>query len=190
MRNEEVKELRKELGLAEQKIVSLEEKMAARDKDLIQLHADLEREQAVRKDERHLLDIRTQELQDAHAYSMRNDTLSTEELVAKVETLNAEIYQVSAYMADSMTFGARVDFEAARVEAVHWFGSYIIDLLCSTINEETRMQVVQIAMQAALVQSCADFISMWHIEKRTDENLSHLYAKIQATSESAVQDQK
>ncbi|KAK0229889.1 hypothetical protein EDD85DRAFT_972527 [Armillaria nabsnona] len=51
-------------------------------------------------------------------------------------------------MADhSMAFGDRVDFEAAQVEAVHWFGGYIIDLLCSTINEETGMQVVQIAMQ-------------------------------------------
>ncbi len=55
MHNEEVKELRKELGLAEQKIVSLEEKIAARDKDMIQLHEDLEREQAARKDERGLL---------------------------------------------------------------------------------------------------------------------------------------
>ncbi|PBK65425.1 hypothetical protein ARMSODRAFT_1022235 [Armillaria solidipes] len=186
MCNEEVKELRKELGLAEEKIVSLEGEMAARDKDLIRLHADLEREQAVRKDERRLLDVRTQELQDAHAYSMRSDTLSTDELVAKVESLNAEIYQVSAYMADSMTFGARVDFEAVRAEAVHWFGSYIIDLLCSTINEEMRMQVVQVAMQAALVQSCADFISMWHVERRTDENLSRLYAKIQATNTQVV----
>ncbi|KAK0196202.1 hypothetical protein F5146DRAFT_1028832 [Armillaria mellea] len=184
--NEGVKELRKELGLAGRKIVLLEEEMAARDKDLIQLHTDLEREKAARKDERRLLDIRTQELQDAHAYSMRSDALSTDELVAKVESLNAEIYQVSAYMADSMTFGARVDFEAARAEAVHWFGSYIIDLLCSTINEETRMQVVQIAMQAALVQSCADFISMWHMEKRTDDNLSRLYAKIQATNTQVV----
>lgn len=180
MRNGEVKELRKQLGFAEQKIVSLEEKMAVRDKDLIQLHADLEREQAVRNDERRLLDIRTRELQDAHAYSMRSDTLSTDELVAKVESLNAEINQVSAYMADPMKFGARVDFEAARAEAVQWFGTYIIDLLCSGINEETRMQVVHIAIQAALVQTCADFISRWHIEKRTDENLSRLYAKIQA----------
>ncbi|KAK0209597.1 hypothetical protein IW262DRAFT_1468867 [Armillaria fumosa] len=186
MHNEEVKELRKQLGFAEQKIVSLEEKMAVREKDVIQLHADLEREQAVRNDERRLLDIRTRELQDAHAYSMRSDTLSTDELVAKVESLNAEIYQVSAYMADSMTFGARVDFEAARAEAVQWFGIYIIDLLCSAINEETRKQVVQIAIQAALVQSCADFISMWHIEEHTDKNLSRLYAKIQATNTQVV----
>ncbi|KAK0471587.1 hypothetical protein IW261DRAFT_1511446 [Armillaria novae-zelandiae] len=186
MSSGEVKELREQLGFAEQKIVSLEEKMAVRDKDFIQLHTELEREQAARNDERRLLDIRTRELQDAHAYSMRSDTLSTDELVAKVESLNAEIYQVSAYMADSMKFGARVNFEAARAEAVQWFGTYIIDLLCSAINEETRMQVVQIAIQAALVQTCADFISMWHVEKRTDENLSRLYAKIRATNTQVV----
>ncbi|KAK0212139.1 hypothetical protein DFS33DRAFT_1279347 [Desarmillaria ectypa] len=186
IRNERVKELRKELSFAEQRIVSLEQEMAVRDKELIQLHADLEREQAVRRGERRLLDIRTQELQDAHAYSMISDMFSSEDLVAKVESLNAEMYQVSAYIADSMTFGARVNFETARGEAVRWFGSYIIDLLCSPINEETRIQVVQIAMQASLVQTCADFISMWHIERRTDANLRRLYAKIQATNTQVV----
>ncbi len=49
-----------------------------------------------------------------------------------------------------MTFGARVDFEAVQAEAVHCFEGFIIDLLCSTIYEETRMQVVQIAMQRRL----------------------------------------
>ncbi|KAK0448944.1 uncharacterized protein EV420DRAFT_1275565 [Desarmillaria tabescens] len=172
--------------MAKQKIASLEQEMASRNEELIQLHTDLEREKAVRTDERRLLDIRTRELQDAHAYSMISDSLSSAELVAKVESLNAEVYQVSAYMVDSMTFGTRNDFENARAEAVHYFGSYIIDLLCSPMNEETRIQVVQIAVQASLIQTCADFISMWHTERRTDANLSRLYAQIRATNTQVV----
>lgn len=178
MQNEGVKEL----SLTERRIALLEQEIVARNKELVQVREDLKREQTVHRDERRLLDIRTQELQDAHTYLTINDTLSGNELVAKVESLNAEIYQVSAYMADSMSFRERVDPDSTPVEVVRWLGSYIVHLLCSPINDETRIQVVQIVTQASLVQCCADFISMWHIERHTDMNLSRLYAQILKSS--------
>ncbi|KAK0434132.1 hypothetical protein EV421DRAFT_1841589 [Armillaria borealis] len=128
-----------------------------------------------------LLDVRTRELQDARTYLDTADLVSGEDVVSMAEALNAEIFQTAAYMADSSAFGAKCRLvDTGEVDP--WLGADFVEILRSGKDTETRVQCVQVALQASLVRSCMATIAMWHPDSKIDEGLRQLYSKIQKTS--------
>ncbi|KAK0471589.1 hypothetical protein IW261DRAFT_1511448 [Armillaria novae-zelandiae] len=128
-----------------------------------------------------LLGVRTRELQDARTFLDTADLVSGEDIISMAEVLNAEIFQTAAYMADSSVLGAKcrlVDTE----EINRWLGADFVEMLRSGKNTETRVQCLQVALQASLVRSCMATIAMWHPNSTIDEPLRQLYSKIQQTS--------
>ncbi|KAH0588420.1 hypothetical protein H2248_004269 [Termitomyces sp. 'cryptogamus'] len=63
-----------------------------------------------------LLDARTQELKGAEAFLTKADTLSGAEVIALVNTLNSEIYQTAAMVAEAFNYKARAEGVNSSVE--------------------------------------------------------------------------
>ncbi|KAK0212137.1 hypothetical protein DFS33DRAFT_1376631 [Desarmillaria ectypa] len=146
-----------------------------------QLKAELNSRNLELKSLQYLLDVRTRELQVARTYLDTVDLVSGEDIVSMAEALNAEIFQVAAYMADSSMFSAKCRL-AETEEITPWLGADLVEILRSGKDAEGRAHAVQVGLQASLARSCMATIGMWHPDSKIDESLRQLYAKIQKTS--------
>jgi hypothetical protein len=108
-----------------------------------------------------LLRSRTLELEGAQAFLTKADLLSGAEVIAMVETLNAEIFQVTSVVADSYGFeeriAAREELNGTKKPPRHVLGQKMVQLLKSTRGEDL-VTVVQIALQSCMVTYCAEVV--------------------------------
>ncbi|SJL14058.1 uncharacterized protein ARMOST_17511 [Armillaria ostoyae] len=160
--------------------------------EIERVNQELEKERTFRKAEHALLDLRMRELQDARAYLTTEDAISGEEIKGMTEALNTEVYQVAAFMADTLDFdGASPADEMNKAAAARWIGEPLVGVLSSGApkndsEEETRHLATLAVIQTSIVQTCISLINTWSFHPNVNDHFAGLYANIRETSTSAV----
>ncbi|KAK0196218.1 hypothetical protein F5146DRAFT_924336 [Armillaria mellea] len=163
-----------------------------RKSEIERINKELEKEKSLRREEQALLDLRTRELQDAQAYLTTEDAISGEEIKGMTEALNTEIYQVAAFMADTLDFdGLSPADEMNKAAAARWIGEPLVGALSSGVpkndsEEETRHLATLAAIQTSIVQTCINLINTWSFHPNVNDHFAGLYINIRKTSTSAV----
>ncbi|KAK0209581.1 hypothetical protein IW262DRAFT_1468846 [Armillaria fumosa] len=163
-----------------------------RKSEIERVSKELEKEKFLRREEHALLDLRTRELQDARAYLITEDAISGEEIKGMTETLNTEIYQVAAFMADTLDFdGTSPADDVNKAAAARWIGDSLAGVLSSGVpkddtEEETRHLATLAAIQTSIVQTCINLINTWSFHPNVNDHFTALYINIRKTSTSAV----
>ncbi|KAF9465193.1 hypothetical protein BDZ94DRAFT_1254765 [Collybia nuda] len=111
-------------------------------------------------------------------------------VVGLLDTLNSEIFQAAAFMADSLSYASSSTLSAQKIkEAVErssqTIGRPMVLILRSRLaqtNAEFDPLPIQIALQACLIDSCMRIISSWYPGHwEYGDFLSTIYSRIQDT---------
>ncbi|KZP28387.1 hypothetical protein FIBSPDRAFT_917651 [Athelia psychrophila] len=122
------------------------------------------------------LDARTTELKGAQAFLPKADTTSGASVVRMIEGLDAEIMQMSAFVADHFEFEhpkpyhMNEDVQAASTRLAELIGPKMVDLLATTEHAQDPL-VIQLACQTATSTYCRYIVTSWDID---DDNFNHL----------------
>lgn len=134
-----------------------------------------------------LLDTRTAELKGAQAFLTKADSASGADVVRMVEGLDAEILQMSAYVADHFEFGERQavndEIQGACDRLADLLGPKIVDHLGSTVHAHDPM-LIQLACQAATAAYCRWIILAWDFDEEDFNHfLQHIYLTVRESGE-------
>ncbi|KAG6885092.1 hypothetical protein C0993_005975 [Termitomyces sp. T159_Od127] len=127
-----------------------------------------------------LLDTRTQELRGAEAFLTRADTLSGAEVIDLVNTLNSEIYQTAALVAEAFDYNARVGgiessaedtavLNEACTSVADAIGTETTEMLKSLDHHEDPA-VVQVAIQVAMAAISDWIVRTWNLDETEADN--------------------
>lgn len=117
-----------------------------------------------------LLEAKTSALKGAQAFLTTEDSLSGADVIGMVDTLNAEILQIAAFMADRLAdidrdLDAATETEKEAHEiAVQSSGEHMVRILESRAVQpkpDDDSMELQIALQFCLVYSCNSIIDSW-----------------------------
>ncbi|RDB20679.1 hypothetical protein Hypma_012266 [Hypsizygus marmoreus] len=152
-----------------------------------------------------LLEARTQELKGAEAFLTKADVLSGAEVLSMLNTLNSEVYQTAALVAESFQFrpkrtgadegqGDRAEGEGEETEEMaevyasttDILGPRMMELLKSSEHHDDPT-LIQIAFQAGMSAYSNWIISSWYFEDPDDERLlDEIYGRVREAEEQAV----
>ena len=155
--------------------------------DIHTIQDEARRAEAKRLQTVKLLEERTTELKGAQAFLTKADSLSGADVIGMVESLNSEILQVSAFMADTLKCGyppmATEEVEQMAAQASRVLGNRMVRLLRSKQPDGDPM-LIQIALQACMVSLCKEMTSSWDLhDPQCHHILATIYARIQQTGE-------
>jgi hypothetical protein len=114
-----------------------------------------------------LLETKTTALKGVQAFLTKEDSLSGADVIAIVDTLNAEILQIAAFMADRLDDTERDlharsgEAEAARDSAFQSLGGHMVHILRNRRQPDDDSMGLQIALQICLVYSCTRIVESW-----------------------------
>lgn len=134
-----------------------------------------------------LLDARTTELKGAQAFLAKADTTLGSDVVRMIEGLDAEIMQMSAFVADHFEFEhpkpyhTNEDVQAASTRLAELIGPKMVDLLATTEHAQDPL-VIQLACQAATAAYCRYIVTSWDVD---DDNFNHLLQEAYLTVHAA-----
>jgi chromosome segregation ATPase len=143
---------------------------------------------------RQALDVKVSELKGAQTFLTKEDSLSGAEVITMVNALNAEILQISAFIADSLDSRDRSITDemaseggAAREQAIRRIGEPLVQTLTTNFLREALDPdplPLQIAMQIALARSCAETIQSWTPGfEQYESMLATIYLHLQETGQ-------
>jgi hypothetical protein len=158
-----------ELERIKRHYAGLEESNRRQSEQLHVIKEELRRAEAQHAQTRHLLEERTMELKGAQRFLTQTDSLSGAEVISMAESLNAEILQAAAYMADSLEFSYRQitnvrAYEESCERGRGVLGRPIMQVLRSR-RGQNEMDLdptpVQIALQITMVYCSAKIAELW-----------------------------
>jgi hypothetical protein len=129
-----------------------------------------------------MLGVRSLERGETDAFTTTPDLVSDAEVVKTLEQLNAEIFEASAYMADSFVFALKPastdEVREAFSRTSKMLGSKMVLSLTSVRHDEDPL-IVQIACQACMVECSRRIIASWCFDgSKTEDVLPDLYGRI------------
>ncbi|KAL1687800.1 hypothetical protein GGG16DRAFT_104852 [Schizophyllum commune] len=125
-----------------------------------------------------LLEARTAELASAQAFLGSTDELSERDVASRMETLNEEIFQLSALLADSVQLGRADNSTASALEVVrNTLGEYMCSKLTGGEDDE-RLAMLQIALQATASHWSQTHIRKWTFNRKLNSHAKDLYVVI------------
>ncbi|KAF8331237.1 hypothetical protein F5887DRAFT_833783, partial [Amanita rubescens] len=163
-----------------------------------ELKAQLARAQGERDQLDQLLKERTAELSSAQAFLGKADSISVTEVSKMIELLNAEVQQVSAHIADSLTQrkGSKDDqadqaeLKRALNEVKPYIGPRLQSVLLLDITDKQirfDQTLSQIVLQAGLINACARVIKEWNPPAwESRSNVENIYNSIRSSSGQAI----
>ncbi|KAF9029409.1 hypothetical protein BDZ89DRAFT_1038493 [Hymenopellis radicata] len=168
-----------------QRLADLERSSQSR---IAQFEKDVRAERALRQSDQDLLHVRTQELNDAQMYLSKADSISIEELKEMTKSLNSEIFQTAAFMADTLDFSKpSADLDEASVQrATQWLSRGLVDLLTDAQDPDTREILITAGIQASFVQSCVAIVGVWSVDYQVSASIASLYDQIRLSNSPSV----
>jgi hypothetical protein len=129
------------------------------------------------------------ELKGAQRFLTQTDSLSGAEVILMAESLNAEILQAAAYMADSLEFSyTRTKenvkaYEDSYERGIRVLGEPMMQVLRSRWEQpeaDPDPTPVQIALQITMVHYSARIVDLWIQGKKGEENetLGEIFSRI------------
>ena len=183
--------------IAANKIDDLEKKLLQRDENIRNLEQKLRISEEQRLQTTKLLDERTAELRGAQAFMTTADQHSGAEIIKMAESLNAEIFQASALMAELLVDDPVAEDSVIRRQKVKNYekdlrhgrkimGSQLFDHLV-TKSKEIRVDPLplQLAFQALFTKWCAYEVDHF-CEGPTGESFKQIYRGICESGKSFI----
>ncbi|KAF8225286.1 hypothetical protein L208DRAFT_1307020 [Tricholoma matsutake] len=146
----------------------------------------------------HLLKTRTLELKGAEAFLTKTDALSGADIIRMLNTLNSEIYQTAALVAESFEFkeqksegrgwreGKEVEMVEVYASATEILGPRMVELLKTSEHHEDPT-LIQIAFQAGMSAYTNWILTSWYFDDPEDEHLiREIYMRVREAEEQAV----
>ena len=148
---------------------------------------DLQDVKAQLADAKSLLEAKDRELKGAQVFLTKADTLSTTDVVQKVNALNEEIFQSAALLGEMLWITERTDRTQEQVtvafEKARWMlGEQMASILAvESVNPRTDLHplLVQVVLQIAITTWCKFVVSSWKPEDSTVADcLATIYSEI------------
>ena len=135
-----------------------------------------------------ILKVRTLELKDAQQYLSKTDTFSDADILRLVDNLNSQVFQISAQIADSLTFDRTRQPNPGPETPVmlleRSMGSATLELL-QTVKHDDDPICVQIALQSCMIAVSGWLIEMWDFVHTAEEDpFERLYGHIRKHGQS------
>jgi hypothetical protein len=135
-----------------------------------------------------MLGVHSLERGDAHAFATKPDLVSDTQVAKMLKELNTEIFEASAYMADSFTFAVKPaktdEMREACTRVTRMLGSTMVLGLTSVQHDEDPL-IVQIACQACMIEWSRRTIDSWCFDgSKAEEVLPDLYSRIRKAGQS------
>ena len=175
--------------IAEKKIWDLERKVLQRDENIRNLEQKLRISQEQRSQTTKLLDDRSAELKGAQAFLTTADRYSGADIIKMAESLNAEIFQASALMAELLVDAPVVEDSKQQRHCIQGYeeylehgrkvmGSRLFDHLAVKFREiRVDPLPLQLAFQALFTSWCVYEVGHF-CEGTTGKNLKEIYRRI------------
>lgn len=131
-----------------------------------------------------LLDVRRQELKDAHRFMGTVDAASESDVVEEVRGLNAEIFNLARSIAERASphaYDQTTRSDAERVLADHNTLEAFFSFFKST--EVRGDAMLEVAMQVVATRFLAEIVSAWTGHAESDAAFSMAYERIQLSGE-------
>ncbi|KAG5651988.1 hypothetical protein H0H81_006730 [Sphagnurus paluster] len=154
---------------------------------LLAAKEELQRAKAQHERTRNSLKERAMELHSANLFLNQADSLSVADIIAMVNTLNAEILQGAAVVADSLEHarGGPIPTAEAVAATQMLIGEDLVQaLLAERAQEDFDPTTLQLALQVCLVYCCNSTIETWSVTG--DLAFKELYAKIHREEKQAT----
>ncbi|KAG1869952.1 hypothetical protein F4604DRAFT_1583884 [Suillus subluteus] len=137
-----------------------------------------------------LLNDCTRKLQGAQGFPSKVDTLFKSEVIRLVDELNQEIMQTAAFISDSFDFAHkpehRAKFKDANTRTSELIGPAMLSLL-GTVQHKEDPLLIQIALQAAIVEFCRWIIMTWDFDGlEAEQPLTEIYTEVRETESQEV----
>ena len=144
---------------------------------------DLQDVKAQLADAKSLLEAKDKELKGAQVFLTKADTLSTTDVVQKVNALNEEIFQAAALLGEMLRNRERTDRTQEHVtvafEKARWIlGFHLASILAAeSVNVRTDLNplLAQVVLQIAITTWCKFVVSSW---KPSDGTVADFLATI------------
>ncbi|GLB37871.1 hypothetical protein LshimejAT787_0409220 [Lyophyllum shimeji] len=183
---EEVRRLHDELKSTKKDLRQAEERR--RDAERRQCEAEAHYEQTAR-----LLEETTAELKGATLFLTKTDALSSADVAAMIDGLNAEIKQLAAFMADTLDErGTGREMHTPvnsneRVSNIRNVGEPLVQFLRDNRTQRLDPMAVQISLQLCLADACFMVVESWQPGNwRADDALWDVYSSIKTNSIQSV----
>ncbi|KAF7970804.1 hypothetical protein HWV62_22806 [Athelia sp. TMB] len=168
---------------------ALEETIRQRDQDARVTRAEMADVKTRLESASKLLESRTQELKGAQPFLTKTDTLSGADIIALVQSLNTDIFQLSAYMADSFPMSESVLLDGGDHMAVHenaqlHVGMRLKDALVTLAHAEDPT-ILQTALQCCLARVSSRLITNWTVDNSFCD-MDVLYERVRDQESQAV----
>ena len=146
-------------------------------------------------DAKTLSEVRGKELKGAQVFLTKADTLSTTDVVQKVNALNEEIFQAAALLGEMLRNTERTDRTQEQVtvafEKARWMlGEQMASILAAeSVNPRTDLNplLVQVVLQIAITSWCKFVVSSWKPSDGTVADfLAAIYSEIRQVGESSL----
>ena len=183
--------------VADNKMGDLERKIQQQDENIRNLEQKLRISQEKRSQTTKLLDDRTAELKESQAFLMISDRYSGADIIEMAESLNAEIFQASALMAELLVDAPAVEDSVQQRQKLQRYekylklgrkeiGSRLFDHL-ATKSREIRVDPLplQLAFQAVFTSWCVYEVNHF-CKGPTGESLKQIYRGIYKSGRSFI----
>ncbi|KZP28390.1 hypothetical protein FIBSPDRAFT_729036 [Athelia psychrophila] len=142
-----------------------------------------------------LLEDRTRQLQSARPFLAQKDSVSSAEAIGLVQALNADIFQLAAFMSDSFSAATNETPETPAdtpadedPKGAHRIKGHLGDQLMESLTSWPHTDdptVLQMALQFYLVQLCRQITGSWTFDEASPV-LSKLYEQVRNSEDQAV----
>ncbi|KAF5374604.1 hypothetical protein D9615_008994 [Tricholomella constricta] len=139
-----------------------------------------------------LLDEKSAELEGALSFLNQSNFLSGADIVGLTKSLNVDILQGAAYMADvldcsiSLTERGTAEYEKALEQTYASLGRDLAEALRKEAEWGSDKFAVQISLQVCMVTFCANVILSWSAEDHESGVLEDLYKRVFVKENQAV----
>ncbi|EDR07710.1 uncharacterized protein LACBIDRAFT_294481 [Laccaria bicolor S238N-H82] len=163
--------------------------------DVRSLTHELEAVKSQLADAKTLSEVRGKELKGAQVFLTKADTLSTTDVVQKVNALNEEIFQAAALLGEMLRNTERPDRTQEEVtvafEKAGWMvGEHMANILgAESVNLRTDLNplLVQVVLQIAITTWCKFVVSSWRpSDSSVADFLAAIYSEIRQVEDQAV----
>lgn len=188
----ELERASQQLDAANRRTTEMNAHISRQSEELLVCKGELRRAEAQHEITKKLLDEKTMELNGTQALLNQTDTHSGADVIAMVNSLNAQVMQTAAFMADTLEFGrisSRDEVWQKSVKDVQWM---LADDLIRALHSVSRRRgsdfdstLIQVALQICLTSCCWAASSCWGFNDK-DDWIKKIYRRIQKKENQVV----
>jgi hypothetical protein len=183
-------ELNRRLGQSQGQMDGLKQQLGRRETETKIIANELAQIKVKHSQTIDLLDIRTSELRGAQAFLTKADSMSGADVVRMLGSLDADILQTAAFMADHFVFEERHDVTEEVQKAIVRLGGSLGPKIMGLLGQTEHVDdptLIQLACQATTTAYCRRIVMAWHFgDPNYDQFLRNIFTTLQKAGELTI----